>query len=385
MLARALRRARLAIFWERLWPALASIATAVGLFLALSWLGLWLALPPLGRADRSVGLFRPGGGGDGAAVPGALAVGDRGLAAARSQELAAAPAGHRHRRPHGARGRRPVRGRALARASGARAARGPRAEGRNTGAAGCRARSLCVARAGRHSGGRDVLCRRRRAHQTHRRGVRLARRGDAGQFPDRRLGHAAGLHRPAAADPAGPASRRAVACTRRRPGDRAGRLDLGGALDRPVRARRRRQRRHRRGQARRRSRRRPRAPRSAISPSPRPAPPPSRAAATTWSGPSTPSRIARRPSRSPRSRRRSCAARCCSNYKIEDDYGVVDAQATFERKPPHGQASAGRSQAAAPAVRRARISPWCCRRRARAPAPARPPRISRSIPGPAST
>ena len=29
---------------------------------------------------------------------------------------------------------------------------------------------------------------------------------------------------------------------------------------------------------------------------------------------------------------RSSAARCCSHYKIEDDYGVVDAQATFERK-----------------------------------------------------
>jgi uncharacterized protein (TIGR02302 family) len=50
MLSRALNRARLAILWERLWPALASIATAVGLFLALSWLGLWIALPPLGRA-----------------------------------------------------------------------------------------------------------------------------------------------------------------------------------------------------------------------------------------------------------------------------------------------------------------------------------------------
>jgi len=45
----ALTRARWAIFWERLWPALASLATAVGLFLALSWLGLWLWLPPLGR------------------------------------------------------------------------------------------------------------------------------------------------------------------------------------------------------------------------------------------------------------------------------------------------------------------------------------------------
>ena len=50
VLARALGRARWSIFWERLWPALASIATAAGIFLALSWLGLWLWLPPLGRA-----------------------------------------------------------------------------------------------------------------------------------------------------------------------------------------------------------------------------------------------------------------------------------------------------------------------------------------------
>jgi uncharacterized protein (TIGR02302 family) len=46
----ALRRARWVVFWERLWPALASLATATGLFLAVSWLGLWLWLPPLGRA-----------------------------------------------------------------------------------------------------------------------------------------------------------------------------------------------------------------------------------------------------------------------------------------------------------------------------------------------
>src|SRR5262249_48628925 len=50
LLARALRRARWTIFWERLWPALASITTVIGLFLALSWLGLWLWLPPAGRA-----------------------------------------------------------------------------------------------------------------------------------------------------------------------------------------------------------------------------------------------------------------------------------------------------------------------------------------------
>jgi hypothetical protein len=46
----ALRRARWTIFWERLWPALATLATAAGLFLTISWLGLWLWLAPLGRA-----------------------------------------------------------------------------------------------------------------------------------------------------------------------------------------------------------------------------------------------------------------------------------------------------------------------------------------------
>src|SRR5262249_46781238 len=56
LLARALRRARWTIFWERLWPALASIATVIGLFLALSWLGLWLSLPPTGRAI-GLGIF----------------------------------------------------------------------------------------------------------------------------------------------------------------------------------------------------------------------------------------------------------------------------------------------------------------------------------------
>src|ERR1700739_3547071 len=50
LLEATLKRARWTIFWERVWPALASLATAVGLFLALSWLGLWLWLPPLGRA-----------------------------------------------------------------------------------------------------------------------------------------------------------------------------------------------------------------------------------------------------------------------------------------------------------------------------------------------
>jgi uncharacterized protein (TIGR02302 family) len=50
LLAAALRRARWTLLWERLWPPLAAFLTAVGFFLAVSWLGLWLWLPPLGRA-----------------------------------------------------------------------------------------------------------------------------------------------------------------------------------------------------------------------------------------------------------------------------------------------------------------------------------------------
>ncbi len=48
-LARAIKRARGSLMWERLWPALATLSTAIGLFLALSWAGLWIALPPLAR------------------------------------------------------------------------------------------------------------------------------------------------------------------------------------------------------------------------------------------------------------------------------------------------------------------------------------------------
>src|ERR1043166_5367028 len=56
VLSQALTRARWSILWERVWSALASVATAVGLFLAVSWLGVWLMLPPLARAI-GLGLF----------------------------------------------------------------------------------------------------------------------------------------------------------------------------------------------------------------------------------------------------------------------------------------------------------------------------------------
>jgi uncharacterized protein (TIGR02302 family) len=54
MLKRAVKRARGSLLWERLWPTLAGLLTAFGLFLAFSWAGLWLVLPPLARA---IGLF----------------------------------------------------------------------------------------------------------------------------------------------------------------------------------------------------------------------------------------------------------------------------------------------------------------------------------------
>jgi hypothetical protein len=49
-LAQALQRARWAIAWERAWPHLARLLSVAGLFLAVSWGGLWLVLPPVGRA-----------------------------------------------------------------------------------------------------------------------------------------------------------------------------------------------------------------------------------------------------------------------------------------------------------------------------------------------
>ena len=49
-LSQALQRATYAIAWERAWPGLARLLSVVGLFLVVSWAGLWLALPFLARA-----------------------------------------------------------------------------------------------------------------------------------------------------------------------------------------------------------------------------------------------------------------------------------------------------------------------------------------------
>jgi len=56
LLMRAVSRARVAVLWERLWPAAAALATVIGLFLAVSWLGAWMWLPPYARAI-GLGIF----------------------------------------------------------------------------------------------------------------------------------------------------------------------------------------------------------------------------------------------------------------------------------------------------------------------------------------
>ena len=55
-LTQALQRAEYAIAWERSWPHLARLLCVIGLFLAVSWAGLWLALPFVARA-AGLGLF----------------------------------------------------------------------------------------------------------------------------------------------------------------------------------------------------------------------------------------------------------------------------------------------------------------------------------------
>jgi uncharacterized protein (TIGR02302 family) len=49
LLRLALLRAQRAMLWERVWPLLAGAAVGLGLFLIVSWAGLWLTLPPIGR------------------------------------------------------------------------------------------------------------------------------------------------------------------------------------------------------------------------------------------------------------------------------------------------------------------------------------------------
>ncbi|MDO9562988.1 MAG: TIGR02302 family protein [Bradyrhizobium sp.] len=55
-LGQALQRAKYAIAWELAWPHLARLLSLFGLFLVVSWAGLWLTLPFIARAI-GIGLF----------------------------------------------------------------------------------------------------------------------------------------------------------------------------------------------------------------------------------------------------------------------------------------------------------------------------------------
>ena len=55
-LGQALQRAKYAIAWEQTWPHLARLLSLIGLFLVVSWAGLWLTLPFIARA-LGIGLF----------------------------------------------------------------------------------------------------------------------------------------------------------------------------------------------------------------------------------------------------------------------------------------------------------------------------------------
>ena len=121
----------------------------------------------------------------------------------------------------------------------AHARRGARLQGGLAVAADRRARSLRAARPGADRLHRHLHRRRRRTLEAHRRGVRLAGRGAAGEFPRRRMGHPARLYRPAAGHSCRHASRRAWAANRRRrrAGFRSGRQHACGARHRQTRSR----------------------------------------------------------------------------------------------------------------------------------------------------
>src|ERR1700676_1568715 len=55
----ALQRSKYAIAWERSWPHLARLLTVIGLFLVVSWAGLWLAPPFFPPAIRLFLFFAP--------------------------------------------------------------------------------------------------------------------------------------------------------------------------------------------------------------------------------------------------------------------------------------------------------------------------------------
>ena len=190
------------------------------------------AARPHRRRDRFCHCRRRGAG---AVGPVAYAGVARGPEPARSRQRAAASSGDRDRGRTRRQREGPLFAGAVERPCRARAAGGARAQSRQAFAARRLARSLRGARLGAARLHRHIFCRRRRALEARRRGVRLAGRGAAGEFPGRCLGGAAALHRQAAAGAARHSSRRrhgGGAGAGRRTLRRAGQFDADRALDR---------------------------------------------------------------------------------------------------------------------------------------------------------
>ena len=165
----------LALLWERVWPPLAAFLTVLGLFFALSWLGLWLWLPPIGRAIGVV-VF----------AVAALATLWRSFACVcrigrglrrLDRERPSASAGDHADRPARGQPKRSDDAGAVARACRARVARRPQAARRLADAAARRPRSDRASRAGARSSGCDLLRCRRRPQPPRRRRLQLAGRG----------------------------------------------------------------------------------------------------------------------------------------------------------------------------------------------------------------
>ena len=231
-LTQALQRAKYAIAWERGWPHLARLLTVVGLFLVVSWAGLWLVLPFIARAV-GLGLF---------VLLALAALFPLFRFRWPSREEALEPARPRHRHPpspgdHADRHAGDAgsgRPRAVAGAARAHAGLDQAHPRRPAVAAAGDARSLGAAGAGRGADGGDLCRGGRRARDAHRSGVRLERRAVAGQCQGRCLGDAAGLHRQAADHPVGrqQGSRRAGQRGCRRAAAGSGGLDADRAFQR---------------------------------------------------------------------------------------------------------------------------------------------------------
>ncbi len=212
----ALSRARSALLWERAWPAITAVVAVAGIFLAFSWAGFWLALPPIWRIGvlALFGLVLIA-----SLVPAGLVRWPRRAEALRRLDRGT---GIEHRPAttisdrlaHGdedpvikALWQRPCRACGGARGGAAR---------RLAQAAARRARPLCAARARGARAGRHLFHGRGRALEARHGGVRFLRRHRAAALPRGRLGNAAGLYRPRAGAAARRSSRRTGAGRDRR-------------------------------------------------------------------------------------------------------------------------------------------------------------------------